>query len=222
MTRYFVNHLLILSAVVIPCNAEPNTLQRIQDLLLVNKRLNLYHSKKTLCAQISLYYTLREVGCDANWFDILEKVPVGPQGTSMAAICKYLAGCNVTYQSVKTSSLERIKNIIKPGRVAILHVDNGSHFVVLKKDAEWQFVILEGTKALNIDSETDRRLRKRFSDTALITGLTKMQAFMYLVDWRPMVIFLLIIPSGLGTGALIAKLTVFSNRLRKEVISDEV
>jgi hypothetical protein len=172
------------------------------DPLLVNKELGLYQREGNLCGVTSIYHALWEIGYKVSLKDILSNVPVREKGTSLSAICEYLDKCKVPYHTVKTNTAETILPTLKSKKsVAILYVDNESHFIIAKKTIEGHVVALDGTSV--ITENTVDKLNSRFSGIALIVGLGPVDTMRHFVAWKRIIAIIGVIPLGIGIGALV-------------------
>lgn len=117
----------------------------------------------------------------------------------LSNICEYLDRCGVSFQAVKPKNLESLFDLLKPNEiVAILHVDNGKHFIALKKGSNDQIIALDGTRVIKED--TLSKMQKRFSGIAVILGSSGLHVIRDCIAWSKITLIIGAIPCGFGIG----------------------
>ena len=196
--------LVIFLSVFISVQAESAPQSGADHPLLVNSELNLYHSEQNICGITSLYTALQEIRHPVSLKDIFAYVPIEDRGNSLASMSQFLKRCGVHYQIIKPDSVEVVLEAVNPRlSAAILHVDNGTHFFVVKKTEEDRVSIIDGSKV--IKSEVMEELKRRFSGTALIVGINTRSMISKFVNWKLMYLMVGVVAIGFGAGTLMGK-----------------
>ena len=74
-------------------------------------------------------------------------------------------------------------------------------FLTIKKTIHGHVIALDGTKV--IKENVINGLHKRFSGTAIIVGMGKWKMMGHFMNWKRIVVIIIFIPLGFGTGALV-------------------
>ncbi len=184
-----------------------------EDPLLLNEEMNLYRTEENICGPVSLYHSLKEIGCSASLGDIVAGVPVGLNGCSIADMCRYLEKTGAEYQVVRCDSVEPILAALRARKVAaILHTNGEKHFLAVKKGGDGRFVVLDGTHVIK-ENLVDG-LKQRFSGRAIIVGMGRWRTMAHFMDWKRIILMIVVIPIGFGIGALVRAVLEGARRRR--------
>jgi hypothetical protein len=84
-------------------------------------------------------------------------------------MCSFLDARGIDYAVLRDAELSEVLSALKPARlVAVLHVDDGTHFVTAIKVPPGKVRILDGRRVTRDDSE--QVAKRRFSGAALVIG----------------------------------------------------
>jgi len=136
--------------------------------LLVDTELRLFRPWRNACGATCVYLALKELGHSPSLSSILAHVPV-KEGSTLAELRNYVSTHGVKCLAIRAAGIAPVVSALKHGQCcAIVHVDQGTHFVMAKRTRSGQIVVLDGHEVLR-DGMVEK-LRVRFSGTALLLG----------------------------------------------------
>jgi ABC-type bacteriocin/lantibiotic exporter with double-glycine peptidase domain len=172
-----------------------------RDPMLVNSEMNLYCTGEAMCGVTALYYALSEIGLGPSLDDILGAVPVGNDGTPLLAMCQYLQDSGVEYSTFQPHNLKVLLCQLYPGeRAAILHVDEGTHFLTVKRTPDARIIGLDGKEIIN--NNVVPELESRFTKKALLIGKGSIRAARWMSTRTRTGLLILSTTAGLIIGGL--------------------
>ncbi|MBN2590142.1 MAG: hypothetical protein JXA96_09780 [Sedimentisphaerales bacterium] len=166
--------------------------------------LNLFFRNGTrTCAISSVFYLLKELGKNKSLYEIQTNIEISENGSNASHICEYMEKLNISHIVFKTNNLKNIFSLISPGkRCAILHVDNGTHFLFVKKKNDGTLIVFDGKDFIQGDIEN--KLKERFSGFVIMAG-KDVKWITSLIMLKKTLFLLLIVILGIALGRFCKK-----------------
>lgn len=154
-----------------------------EELLMANDKNGSHIPPEDACGIISLHQAIREAGFHVSRAQMYKEIPLSPLGCSMGDLCRFLEKNEIPHCAVTASEiLPVVRALVPKTRTAILHVDDGSHFIaVMNIDSK---TLATFDQFERIQPDVYEVISKRYSGAALLVGTRSEETVKNELVWR--------------------------------------